>query len=99
MNSMFILVVLPSAYHSSTGSGYNRLCLPRDPGFGFQHYDSDSDTAETYGAEYETGNAPSAQSRTVANSPIPCAVCEAVRGSVLQVSGTRILYLFVTYDW
>jgi hypothetical protein len=77
-----------SAYHGSSGSGYNRLCLPRDPGFGFQHYDSDSDTAEIYGSEYETGSAPSAQSRTVSSSPIPCAVCEAVRGSVLQVSGS-----------
>ena len=76
-----------SSHYGHTGGGFNRLCLPLDPGFGFPQYDKFTLSALTYGAEYETGSAASSYVRSVANKAIPCAVCEAARGSVLQVTG------------
>ena len=86
-------VVYTSSPSGAIGSGFNRLCLPHDPGFGFPHYDSYSNGANTIGAEYETASAASAHVRSVADKPIPCAVCEAVRGSVLHVTGACCVLL------
>ena len=79
-----------SSNDDSSGSGFNRLCLPDKPEFGLKHYDKAATSGLLYGQEYETqtGGYGFQNFTALNNYPIPCVICEVKQGPVLQVPGT-----------
>ncbi|ELU02726.1 hypothetical protein CAPTEDRAFT_117854, partial [Capitella teleta] len=78
------------SHWTSTGAASDYLCLPKDPQWG-NYDDAVAGDSEVWGAEYETWTfAPfslrNADSSTLHEHNVPCAVCRAkTRASVLMV--------------
>ena len=76
-----------SANQGSSGSGYNRLCLPINPDIDTAHYDKDHSGGLLVGSEYEMSSYGLRTMSTLSNQPIACSVCETNSSVVIMIPG------------
>ena len=85
-----IALCFRSSHYGSSGSGFNKLCLPLNPSNStdWRQSDADNSGSRLYGVQYVTDTSVY-DLHDVNGKAVPCAVCEASNGPVVTITGMR----------